>query len=329
MGGRSSRTADSGGITNHWGQSVARQALPAWCRVRGYVGNVPPDIYGQIRQMLPGSCPLAYTGIMNSAVSSAVGVAVLADPPPDVTTASTYEFLFFAVDGTGDGDVVPVPVVRLAFGPRTTCARVGDNELNISAHGLSEGASCYLFKLLSIEDADAFQRDITVRLRVMSLAFKSYKGHNQAQELWTQLQLTKRQTVCAIMLRVLWRVLAVCAVLVLCYTLYLMTIDQSGQPITDVALEALQTAMEDFVVKVSSARRGSIETVCAVGCGLSASDAQHCLNKDKQQMFDGGPYSRNFAEHRDNQLRPSSELYTDLPPRSDLGALHEDAPYGW
>lgn len=175
-----------------------------------------------IRQKLAGRWPLVFGGAelcgpdpggaqAGGEVLLGRGAAVLLDPPEDTKSVGSYELIFY-----GEDEGAQEPVKRFLIGPKMTLtkqAAEGEDEDGPAATfafaaGL-QGVPAHTIAFDSAIVAAAFARDFRVRQRIMELSLKTVKRGRAADELRSEIEGLKSQTLSARF----WRFLCLCVVL--------------------------------------------------------------------------------------------------------------------
>eukprot|EP00928_Gymnodinium_smaydae_P081935 TRINITY_DN65365_c0_g1_i1.p1 TRINITY_DN65365_c0_g1~~TRINITY_DN65365_c0_g1_i1.p1 ORF type:complete len:277 (-),score=46.12 TRINITY_DN65365_c0_g1_i1:120-950(-) len=177
--------------------AVKSQPSPPAASVPSVEGP-PCDLALAVRRRLPGRRPLVLPAAsfasadrgglrFGSRPAWQTGAIALLDPESDDGTVGAYELLYLPLASGGD---VADPVLRLPLGPRGRVVRRSPQVAEFSPHGLSVDER-YAVTFASSLAADAFVRDVSVRLRVMQLSWRQVRGNREAEDLADELELLR------------------------------------------------------------------------------------------------------------------------------------------
>eukprot|EP00927_Polykrikos_kofoidii_P083690 TRINITY_DN8635_c0_g1_i1.p1 TRINITY_DN8635_c0_g1~~TRINITY_DN8635_c0_g1_i1.p1 ORF type:complete len:353 (-),score=66.85 TRINITY_DN8635_c0_g1_i1:199-1224(-) len=298
------------------------------------------QLVGLVQQRLPNTiCPVllqacALHGINSSGQTISVdtgGIVALVDPPDIEGRVGTYKFFFFQWS-RDDGDarsLAPGPLFEIDVGPRARLWRRSPAVVEFWAHGVAGYPDSYEVRFASEFATEAFMRDMTVRMRVMSLSMSNVRALRGREELrgelfeeWESTQHGKR---CGCLCRLAWRIALLLVTLVVATVTLRVLVGTSETPL-EIALATLQDvgaiAMTVAEVNrrlfavVASAAAAAGATVQAEVSSSSFSfeaDMQKCLNLEENGTGEA-------------QQRPSSPLLCGI---GDAASWYKSPSGSW
>eukprot|EP00440_Ansanella_granifera_P062578 gb/GFBE01067853.1/.p1 GENE.gb/GFBE01067853.1/~~gb/GFBE01067853.1/.p1 ORF type:complete len:454 (+),score=95.57 gb/GFBE01067853.1/:1-1362(+) len=214
------------------------------------------------------------------------GAVALLDPR-DTGRVGSFELVYY-------DESTPEPMFRTAIGPRTRLTPQPQEErsrLSMASRRLSarpvgagmafdfsgNGTDILAFSFDDETTADAFARDLTVRIKLAALSQKTWRGKQAMADLQGELQAMQSRGLFAMLLR--WVVKAVLAItFLLCLHGGSLYMAEPEKPIDDLVQRALADGMSVAAAAAAFASNAGA-TICQMtGRSISTGDLERCTS---------------------------------------------------